>query len=123
MPIFLECQRCTACCRWPGQVRLSDAEITRLAAFLGLEENDFIQRFTRLTDDRRGLSLQERPNHECVFLDGDDCRVQPVKPRQCRDYPNLWNFPGFQDYCHALAVEVSPEEYRARLRAATGREP
>ncbi|NJM55265.1 MAG: hypothetical protein HC841_04560 [Verrucomicrobiae bacterium] len=23
MPIFHECQRCTACCRWPGQVRLT----------------------------------------------------------------------------------------------------
>ncbi|MEJ0090969.1 MAG: hypothetical protein WDM80_14655 [Limisphaerales bacterium] len=32
MPIFYECQRCTACCRWPGQVRLADVEITRLAA-------------------------------------------------------------------------------------------
>jgi Fe-S-cluster containining protein len=123
MPIFLECQRCTACCRWPGQVRLSAAEITRLATFLGLSENVFIQRFTRLTEDRRGLSLEERPNHECVFLDGHDCRVQPVKPQQCRDFPSLWNFPDFQDYCRARPVEVSPEEYRARLHAATGREP
>ena len=57
MPIFYECQRCTACCRWPGQVRLSDEEITRLAAFKGLSEFDFIQKYTRLTQDRRGLAL------------------------------------------------------------------
>ena len=40
---------------------------------------DFIQQFTRLAGDRRGLALQEKPNGECVFLDGNDCAVQPVK--------------------------------------------
>ena len=49
MPVFYECQRCTVCCRWPGQVRLTDAEITRLADFKELSEFDFIQHFTRLT--------------------------------------------------------------------------
>jgi hypothetical protein len=57
MPIFYECQRCTACCRWPGQVRLTDAEITRLAAFKGMGEADFIQQFTRLRWDRGGLAF------------------------------------------------------------------
>jgi hypothetical protein len=36
MPIFWECDRCTACCRWPDDVHLPDAEITRIAAHLGL---------------------------------------------------------------------------------------
>src|SRR5580704_15077879 len=87
VPVFLECQRCTACCRWPGQVRLTDAEITRLAAFKGLSEFEFIQQFTRLTSDRCGLALTEKPNGECIFLDGQDCSVQSVKPQQCRDFP------------------------------------
>jgi len=112
MPIFYECQRCTACCRWPGQVRLSEAEITRLAKFKNLGELDFIQQFTRLTDDRRGLALMDKPNGECVFLDGNDCAVQPVKPQQCSDFPNLWNFPGFEKVCKALAKIVSEQEYK-----------
>ena len=115
MPIFLECQRCTACCRWPGQVRLTDAEITRLAAFKGLSEHDFIQQFTRLRSDRQGLALRDKPNGECVFLAGDDCSVQPVKPQQCRDFPNLWNFPGFEKTCRANPVELAPEEYTRRI--------
>ena len=120
MPIFYECQRCTACCRWPGQVRLDDSEITRLSAFLQLSEHDFIQRYTRLTQDRRGLALQEKVNGECIFLDGNDCSVQPVKPRQCREFPNLWNFPGFEQVCHALPREVTSDqrqELLAKLRA------
>jgi len=123
VPIFHECQRCTACCRWPGQVRLTDAEITRLATFLGLGPGEFIERFTRLRDDRRGLSLVEKPNGECVFLAGDDCSVQPVKPQQCRDFPNLWSFPGFEKVCRAVPREVSPAEFRLLVAAATGRDP
>ena len=122
MPIFHECQRCTACCRWPGEVRLGEGEIARLARQLELTEHEFIQRFTRLTNDRRGLSLLDRPNGECVFLAGDDCSVQPVKPQQCRDFPNLWNFPGFERLCRAIPREVSVEEWRVLVQAATGRE-
>src|SRR4029434_834830 len=46
--VHYHCQRCTACCRWPGQVKVSDAEIAAIAEFLGLGEDDFIQRVTRL---------------------------------------------------------------------------
>ncbi len=123
MPVFWECQRCTACCRWPGQVRLTDAEISRLAAYLGLSEFDFIQRFTRLRTDRHGLVLAERSDGACVLLEGRDCRVQPAKPQQCRDFPNLWRFPGCEHLCHAVPREVEPAEYERLLAAATGRRP
>jgi len=123
MPIFHECQRCTACCRWPGQVRLTDAEIARLAQFKGLGEHEFIQQFTRLTSDRRGLALRDKENGECIFLEGESCAVQAVKPQQCRDFPNLWNFPGFEKICHAIPREVSAEEYERCVLAATGRKP
>ena len=123
MPIFHECRRCTACCRWPGEVRLDDGEITKMAAFKGLSEVQFIQRFTRLTKDRCGLSLDEKSGGECVFLDGQDCSVQPVKPQQCRDFPNLWNFPGFEKTCRAIPRLVDSEEYARLVAAATGRDP
>lgn len=116
MPIFLECQRCTACCRWPGQVLLSDAEITRIAAFKELNEHDFIQQFTRLRQDRRGLALKDQPNGACIFLEGENCAVQPVKPQKCREFPNLWNFPGFEKVCHAIPREVSEAEYQRRIK-------
>lgn len=106
MAIYYDCQRCTACCRWPGNVRLSDSEVTALAKFKGLSEFDFIQQYTRLHTDRRGLSLIEKANHECIFLEGIDCTVQPVKPQQCRDFPNKWNFPGFEKVCQAIPREI-----------------
>lgn len=123
MPSYHDCQCCTACCRWPGQVRLSEADITRLAAFLRLSEHDFIQNYTRLQQDRRGLALQEKPDGACVLLDGNLCAIQPVKPQQCRDFPNLWKYPGAEQHCRAIPREVSAEEYVRLVSAATQRRP
>jgi hypothetical protein len=69
-------------------VRLTDGEVARLASFKGLSEYQFIQEFTRLTEDRRGLALKDKPNGECIFLEGNDCAVQAVKPQQCREFPD-----------------------------------
>ena len=121
MPVFLECQRCAACCRWPGQVRLAEGEINRLAVFQGISEMEFIQQFTRLTHDRQGLALTEKPNGECIFLEGENCAVQPVKPQQCRDFPNLWNFPGSEKFCQAVPRVVVEDEYQRLVAEATGR--
>lgn len=119
MPVFYDCQRCTACCRWPGEVKLREGETQRLAEFLGISEWEFIQRYTRLRSDRQALALEDQADGSCVFLDGEHCRVQPVKPQQCRDFPNRWNFPGFEKSCHAIPREVSDAEY-ARLLKALG---
>jgi len=121
VPVFHECQRCTACCRWPGQVRLTDAEIARLAEFLELGEYEFIQRHTRLTEDRWGLALQEKPSGACVFLIGNDCSIQSVKPQQCRDFPNLWRQPEAETLCRATPRTLGDEEYIQRVAQVTGR--
>lgn len=61
-----------------------------LAAFLALSEKDFIEQHTRLRKDRKGLALKERADHSCIFLDGNSCSVQAVKPQQCKEFPNRW---------------------------------
>lgn len=122
MPIFHECDRCTACCRWPGQVRLSDENVARMSEHLGMSEFDFIQKYTELNASRTALLLKNRSSGACVMLDDDACIVNPVKPQQCRDFPNLWNFPGFESVCHAKPREVSVDQFRALVRKATGRD-
>jgi hypothetical protein len=102
------CQRCTNCCRWPGFVKVGGEEIAQIADFLGMDENDFIQEFTRLRPQRDGLALIDQDDGACVFLDGRDCRIQAVKPAQCRSFPNGWNFPGWRDVCEA--VEIPQDE-------------
>lgn len=121
MPIFHECSRCTACCRWPGQVRLGEEEIARLAVFLQLTGHEFIQQYTRLTHDRRGLALQEKSDGACIFLDGDNCTVQPVKPQQCSDFPNLWRHPDAETLCRAIPRLVGDEDYVRLVAGVTRR--
>jgi Fe-S-cluster containining protein len=98
------CQRCTNCCRWPGFVKLTDPDITAISEFLQLPETDFIQRYTRLRPNRDGLALIDQPDESCIFLEGQDCRIQPVKPHQCRGFPNTWNFPGWREVCQAIEL-------------------
>jgi Fe-S-cluster containining protein len=100
------CQRCTACCRWPGDVILEDGEAERIAGFLEMEVHDFIQQHTQLSDNRRHLSLRENPDHSCVWLEGKDCSLQEVKPVQCAGFPNVWNFKGWRKWCEAIPVPI-----------------
>jgi len=106
---YYQCQRCGNCCRWPGDIWVTEEDITAIARFIGREETDLVENFTRLTANRQGLSLVDKPNGECVFLDGNECTIQPVKPKQCGGFPNDWKFPGWRDLCEAIEVP-RPEE-------------
>lgn len=114
--IHYRCQRCTNCCRWPGFVRVGEDEIAAIADFLGVAEHDFIQRFTRLRPQRDGLALIEKENHECIFLEGRDCTIQRVKPRQCAGFPNTWNFPGWREVCEAVPHLRDSQEIHPPIR-------
>lgn len=100
------CQRCGACCRIPnGIVRVSETEIARIAAFLGMAEAEFIDRETELAPDRRGLVLKSRPDGACVWLSDDNlCRIQPVKPDKCRTFPHEWTNPDSHEVCPAMSA-------------------
>ncbi|MCF8092598.1 MAG: YkgJ family cysteine cluster protein [Desulfotignum sp.] len=93
------CIQCHACCRQPGYVRLKKAEPDAIANFLQMDVRRFINSFTLLTDDRTSLSLMEQDGGACVFLTEHGCRIQPVKPEQCRDFPRKWRFSGFKKIC------------------------
>ena len=104
------CRRCGNCCRWPGAVKLNPGEPEAIAAFLGIPAEDFFEHHTRITPDRMHLSLIETPEGACEFLGADDsgmarCFIERVKPAQCREFPERWNFPGWQKSCGAFADE------------------
>ena len=71
-----------------------------------METGAFIERYTRLRVDRRGLSIIDREDHSCIFLEKNSCVINDVKPQQCRDFPNKWNFPGWRQVCEAIPVEM-----------------
>jgi len=100
---YYQCVRCGNCCRWPGDVNVTSEEVTKIADHLGMAEVDFIENCTRLNANRTGLSIIDKPNGECLYLEGVNiCRIQSVKPIQCSGFPNVWNFPGWRDKCEAV---------------------
>ena len=104
------CRCCGACCRIKdGIVRVSDVEISRIAAYLGMDEGEFIAHETELAPDRRGLVLKSRADGACVYLDENNlCRLNPVKPNKCRSFPLEWTNPDSNVICPELARAGDP---------------
>ncbi|MBQ6672114.1 MAG: YkgJ family cysteine cluster protein [Spirochaetales bacterium] len=85
-----ECQNCNYCCSSePGYVFLSEEDISRLSSGLGMEAQAFIDTFCRIVDMGafKMVSLLEKENYDCIFLENGGCRVYEHRPRQCETYP------------------------------------
>ncbi len=97
------CKRCGNCCRREGEVVITPDEAVAIAAFLGVAEEVFMRDFVALSADRRELVLAGGESRPCRFLEetasGPRCKIQDVKPRQCRDFPLRWNYPGWEKDC------------------------
>ncbi len=94
------CRRCGKCCREPGYVYLTAADVDRIAAFLAMDVHVFTAQYTRLPPERRGLSLNEKDDRSCVFLDAQGrCAIQAVKPAQCAAFPHGWKYKEMQGVC------------------------
>lgn len=81
-----ECQAgCTNCCTQKGFVYLTEADLTRIAKFLGMSAADFERRYVYRTT--RQLRLRVPRQVQCHFLLDGGCSIHPVKPAQCRIFP------------------------------------
>ena len=78
---------CTNCCQQRGFVYLSEADLPRAAAFLGLSPRNFERRYLYRT--KHLLRLRKPRGAQCPFLREDGCGIHLAKPTQCRLFP-LW---------------------------------
>jgi len=86
-----QCTQCGNCCTGaPGFVWVNREEIAALATHVGLEVEEFEQKYVRSVGVRK--SLVEYSNGDCVFFDNKarQCTVYPARPRQCRTWP-FWD--------------------------------
>jgi len=85
-PVF-ECRQCGECCAGRGGIFVTPREAEAMAAFLEMSGAEFRRRFVE--DSPLGPRLTVADG-VCVFLRaGNLCRVHPVKPRICRQWPFL----------------------------------
>jgi Fe-S-cluster containining protein len=87
----LDCLKCPSlCCRMAGYVRVSRADIRRLAKFLELTVREFEQRHI-VERTRKGEKRIKTGTGTCQFLGNDRrCTVYAGRPRDCRGYV-CWN--------------------------------
>lgn len=96
------CQRCGACCRWPGSVLLNEEDIAAASATLAMTPEKFIEAHAELAQNRAQLTLKEKPDGSCEFLDvANRCRIYAARPKQCREFPHEWRVTG----CPGLDLE------------------
>jgi hypothetical protein len=81
-----ECQSgCTACCEQKGFVYLTEADVLRAAAFVGMTTAEFERKYVYRT--RHKMRLLVPRGSTCHFLYEGGCSIHPAKPAQCRIFP------------------------------------
>lgn len=109
---------------------VSDPEITKIAAKLGIDEQEMRKRYVRKVGRRQ--SLKEDPKtKDCIFLKSGpsgrrSCAIYDVRPTQCRTWP-FWpsNLASAEDWslAHLRCIGInfgrhySYEEIEAKRNA------
>jgi Fe-S-cluster containining protein len=81
-PFSFKCQACGACCHNKA-ITIGADEAARLARNRGLP----LEEFLGLYAEEDGLTLRNRPDGSCVFLEAGRCAVHPDRPLVCRMFP------------------------------------
>jgi Fe-S-cluster containining protein len=99
-----QCTRCSRCCRHtPGYVFLSEDDLRKLSAALGVTQREFLGTYCRSVafGTVKRISLKEKPNLDCIFWEDEDPdaaagrrqlpvesrRAEPVTEEQSGDSP------------------------------------
>jgi Fe-S-cluster containining protein len=118
----MDCRACANCCK-VAETNLAKRDIERLAKFLGLTTQQFIDQYTTMSvqEDEEDEIILRRTEAGCIFLDGNDCTVYEARPDTCSDFPHLirgrgsiqsrmWQMIDRATYCPI--VYNSLEEYK-----------
>lgn len=90
-----ECTQCGRCCTGPpGYVGFTPDEGRAIAALLGLDEREFLARYTSDANGAPSLAeVETEHGFDCVFLDRTTipgkaiCGIYEARPLQCRTFP------------------------------------
>lgn len=108
LPVFC-CRQCGECCQGKGGIFPSPMERELIAQYLRIPVAELITSYLEKTPS--GLAVKNKPEGGCIFQEGTRCRIHPVKPRICRDWPFL------------PALLLHEEEFAAAKTACTGLHP
>jgi len=109
------CCQCGECCRGEKGILVTPAELEAMAGHLGLSADEFTSRFLVATP--LGPQLATRSG-TCIMQAGSLCRVHPVKPRICRQWPFLPalvahadEFEAAKEACPGIGVDIGHGDF------------
>jgi uncharacterized protein len=104
----VDCLSCANCCKTTGPL-FTSADIERIAKFLKMKTQKFIDQYLRIDEDNDYV-LQQVP---CTFLDHENyCMIYDVRPKACREFPHT-DRKKFQQISHLTLknVAICPAAY------------
>ena len=114
-----ECMECGACCRQRGALRFLPQDIERISDYKGLSFNEFCNEYNVTDIDGRLYFIET--DEDCLFLDGNKCSIEPVKPWFCANYIPFVDGPNSPIYevCPGIGhgKDWSDEEIKAKYEA------
>jgi Fe-S-cluster containining protein len=84
----IDCRACASCCK-VAETNLTQRDVERLARYLRLTPQQFVERYTTMSVQEEDELILRRTEAGCIFLDGNDCRIYEGRPDTCRDFPHL----------------------------------
>ncbi len=109
------CRQCGECCRGEKGILVTAAELEAMAGYLDLSPDDFAYRYLVATS--LGPQLATRSG-TCVMQEGSLCRVHPVKPRICRQWPFLPallahadEFESAKEACPGIGADIAHTDF------------
>jgi len=117
---IVDCTRCSNCCR-TLQPEFTDADIARIANYLGVTRDQLIAEYLDWDEDNSQYRTKSAP---CPLLAEDGkCSVYSVRPKTCEEFPHFQKpdlvFNTMTRANHALVCPAAfaiVEEMRERLR-------
>jgi Fe-S-cluster containining protein len=115
------CTQCGECCRHLSEahnVYLNEADIARIAGFLGMSDSDF--KATYLVESQSRKTEAYEFYHfsavgKCAFLADDNrCSIHSVKPYQCANTPFDFFWTGKNEYACTDGARVPLEHSSER---------
>ena len=119
-PDIFDCRMCGDCCRGYGGTRVAEADVRRIAEYIGEDPLRFVKEYCRRSGSHRILAQSE--NGYCIFFD-EKCTIHPVKPGMCRAWPfiravlvDVSNWHAMASVCPGMRTDLPDDVITACVR-------
>ncbi len=84
-----ECFSCAKCCK-RYRITILPEEAEKISAFLNIPKEKFLEKFCEIKEiNKIPFYVLRKIHNQCIFLDNNKCKIYPVRPYQCKIFPNL----------------------------------